>query len=67
VTLAERFAQLGACSRAWPRVGSLPLTEERPAQARSRTVYSVAEAVRLQEHKNAKLGASPNGDPSRAR
>ena len=67
MTLAERFARLGASGRTPNQFASLPTADQKPTPKRSTTVYSVAEAVRLQERNNAKLGGSAHRDKLGAR
>lgn len=58
MSLAEQFARLPICGRAVPSFHTAPADTEK-APSRSRTVYSVGEAIRRQErNKDAELGAS---------
>jgi len=61
VTIAEQFAQLmaGVNVQAPPTAPGFKPMDQNPV-AKSRTVYSVGEAVKRREQaKHAKLGASP--------
>lgn len=58
MSLAEQFVRLPICGRAVPSFHAAPVDSEK-APSRSRTVYSVGEAIRRQERgKDAELGAS---------
>ena len=59
VSLAEQFATLPIVDGPFRRFDTAPVDTEK-APARSRTVYSVGEAIQRREQStNAELGASP--------